>query len=313
MIKVAINGFGRIGRILARIILQNKHFELIAINDIYDIYMMDYLLKHDSIYGNFKKRNTIKMTSCADIKKLDWSGVDILFECSGIYTKEDELKYHLENGAKKIILSTYSNELPMFIMGFNEKKYNNENIISSCSCTANCVVPILSVIDKYVGIQKCNITTIHSYTSEQNLLDNKNTDIRRSRSATQNIIPLSSNVANASVYFLPHLKDKLSANSIRIPVGNGVLIDLHIKISQKSKLSHIKKILNENINKNIVKISKNFMVSTDVKGIGYSSIIDENSIHLVQDDFLQLLLWQDNEYGYAKKVEQMAELMKEYL
>jgi glyceraldehyde 3-phosphate dehydrogenase len=324
MKKVAINGFGRIGRVLARIILRNEHFKLVAINDIYDIPMMVYLFQHDSVYGNLKdkisltKNNNLKindsiirLTSCASIKKLNWKEVDILFECSGVYSKKDELSVHLKNGAKKVVLCAYSKELPMFIIGANEKDYNHENIISGCSCTANCVVPVLDIIDKFFGIEKCNITTIHSYTSEQNLLDNKNADIRRSRSATQNIIPLASNVANASLAFLPHLKDKIYANSIRVPVENGVLIDLHIKLSENSDIYHIKDILHKNIDKRVVSISNDFIVSRDIKGSSYSAIIDESSIQLAQNNFLQIMLWQDNEYGYAQRIIDLAKIIGE--
>ncbi len=322
MIKVAINGFGRIGRILARAILRNKDFKLIAINDIYDVSTMIYLFKHDSVYGNISdnillekdnkliiNNNIVRLTSCTDLKKLNWKEVDILFECSGVYAKKEELSLHLRNGAKKVILSAYSKELPMFIVGVNEKDYNNQNIISNCSCTANCVVPVITVIDRFFGIEKCFITTIHSYTSDQSLLDNKNSDIRKSRSATQNIIPLSSNVANASLAFLPHLKDKIYANSIRVPVENGVLIDLHIKLSTNSDISYIKNILHKNIDKKVVKISSDFMVSKDIKKDSYSAIIDTNSLQLAQNDFLKMMIWQDNEYGYAQRILDLAKII----
>ncbi len=310
MIKVAINGFGRIGRLLARIILENNIFQLVKINDIYDPSIMKYLFENDTVYGcTDQKLTNVSLSTCKEIEKLDWSDIDILFECSGVYTKKAELSSHIENGAKKVILSAFSKELPVFIMGINEMEYKKENIISSSSCTANCIVPVLSIIDKYFGVKKCYITTIHSYTSEQNLIDNKNIDLRRARSAPNNIIPLSSNVANATLYFLPHLKNKIFANSIRVPIENGVLIDLHIELSNKTNLTYTKEILAKHIDKKVVDISKNPIVSKDIKSIKYSATIDEELMQLVENKFLRIMLWQDNEFAYARRVIEIAKII----
>ena len=308
-IRVAINGFGRIGRILARIILQNPHFKLMQVNDIYDTDMMYHLLKHDSSYGNFETDTKFKMTNHSDIKKLQWDNVDIVFECSGVYHTKKELSWHIKNGAKKVILSSFSKELPTYIYGINEKEYKNESIISNSSCTANCTVAVFKIIDKYLGIISAQITTIHSYTTDQNLLDNKNRDIRRSRSATQNIIPLSSNVANATVQFLPHLKGKITAESIRVPVINGVLIDINILLKKKTSLLEIKKIIRSHINPKISYFSNDHFVSSDIKKMPYSNIIDEELIKLSGKNLLKLMLWQDNEYGYARRILDMAEVV----
>jgi len=306
MIRVAINGFGRIGRILARIVLQNPDFKLVQVNDIYDTSMMYHLFKHDSSYGNFDTDKSFKMTNCSDIKKLQWDDVDIIFECSGVYHEKKELSWHIKNGAKKVILSSYSKKLPTYLYGVNEKEYKNENIISNSSCTANCTVPVFDIIDKYFGIDTATITTIHSYTTDQNLLDNKSTDIRRTRSATSNIIPLSSNVANATVQFLPHLKGKITANSIRVPVINGVLIDINILLKKKTSLLEIKKIIRSYINPKISYFSSDHFVSSDIKNMPYSNIIDEKLIKLSEENLLKLMLWQDNEYGYIKRLLDMA-------
>jgi len=306
MIRVAINGFGRIGRILAREILQNPHFKLIQVNDIYDANMMLHLLKHDSVYGNFQTDKSFKITNHSDIKSLKWDDIDIVFECSGVYSTKKDLSFHLQNGAKRVILSAFSKELPTYIYGVNEKEYKNEPIISNSSCTANCVVPIFHIIDKHLGIQKATITTIHSYTTDQSLLDSKNKDTRRARSATSNIIPLSSNVANATVQFLPHLKGKISANSIRIPVTNSVLIDTNIHLKKKSSIDKIKDILKKHHKPTITNLSKNRFVSSDTMHLPYSNIIDEDLIYLNDGNFLKLMIWQDNEYAYAKRVLDMA-------
>jgi len=310
MIKIGINGFGRIGRILAREIIKNPNLTLVKINDIYNEKMMEYLFRHDTVYGDFKSNASFIKTSREDIKKLNWNGIDIVYECSGIFHEKKELLWHIKNGAKKVILSSYSKELPTYIYGLNEKNYKNENIISSSSCTGNCVIPILSIIDKYIGIKNATITTIHSYTTDQNLLDNKNKDLRRARSSTQNIIPLQSNVGNATVQFLPHLKNKIAAKSIRVPVTNGILIDINISLKQKSSLKQIKRILHNFTNKHITHISKAFLVSSDIKGMSFSNIINEDMIYLCKDNFLKLMLWQDNEYGYVKRLIDMAKIVK---
>ena len=309
MTRVAINGFGRIGRILARIILQDSHFVLVQVNDVYDIKMMNHLLKHDTTYGDFETDQSFKMTNCSDIKKLQWESVDIVFECSGVYHEKKDLSWHIKNGAKKVILSAFSKELPTYMYGVNEKEYKKESIISNSSCTANCTVPVFNTIDKYLGIDSAAITTIHSYTTDQNLLDNKNKDIRRARSATSNIILLSSNVANATVQFLPHLKGKITAYSIRVPVINGVLIDINIKLRKKTSLTEVKKIIHSHINPEISYISNDSFVSSDIKAMPYSNIIDEELIKLSEGNLLKLMLWQDNEYGYARRILDMAEVV----
>jgi len=306
MIRVAINGFGRIGRILAREILQNSYFKLVQVNDIYDTKMMLHLLGHDSVYGNFQTDKSFEITHYSDIKNLKWDDIDIVFECSGVYNTKKDLKLHLKNGAKKVILSAFSKELPTFIYGVNENEYKDEKIISNSSCTANCVVPIFNIIDKYIGIQKATITTIHSYTTDQSLLDSKNKDPRRARSSTQNIIPLSSNVGNATVQFLPHLKEKISAQSLRVPVINGVLIDTNIYLKKKSSINEIKDILYQYHNLAITNLSKNRFVSSDIRYLPYSNIIDEDLIYLSDKDFLKLMIWQDNEFGYTKRLLDLA-------
>ncbi len=303
MIKVGINGFGRIGRVLTRLILKSKDFKLLAINDIYDNNMRKYLFEHDSVYGSTNYNlDKVRLLSQPNIKDIPWQDVDIVFECSGKFSKKEELDYHLKNGAKKVILSAFSNSIPIYICGFNDNLYKNENIISNSSCTANCVVPILHIIDKNFGVEKCNITTVHSWTIDQNLLDNKNKDLRRARSAPNNIIPLDSNVANATSFVMPHLKGKLYSKSIRVPIANGVIIDLHIKLSKKTTLEEIVNKLEKNINKNINFISEEEIASSDITGTKYSAIIDKNLIHLNGGDFLQLFLWQDNEMGYTHRL-----------
>ncbi len=310
MIKVAINGFGRIGRVLARTLLKDKNFQIILINDIYDQVMMNYLFNHDSIYANSSLNlDNITLTSHKNIKDIDFRDIDIVFECSGVYNDKKQLQTYIKNGAKNVIVTAYLKDLPMFIVGVNEKSYKGENIISNTSCTANCAVPILKIIDDHIGINRCTITTIHSYTSEQNLLDNKNKDLRRTRSAPNNIIPLDSNVATATLYFLPHLKDKIYSKSIRVPVTNSVVIDLHISLSLKANIPKIEKILSEFLCNKTTLFDKGYIVSKDITHTKYSSIIDKSFIQLSDNNFLRIMLWQDNEYAYVQRVIDLAKIV----
>ena len=308
MIKVAINGFGRIGRTLSREILKDKRFKLVLINDIFDTDMMKYLFNFDSVYGKSDLSiDDIQLTSKQKIEDLNLKDIDILFECSGIFTTKKELQKHIDNGAKKVILTAHSKDIPNYIADINDDRYNAEKIISASSCTANCIVPVLKLIDDKLNVKRCNITTVHSYTSEQNLLDNKNSDIRRCRAAPTNIIPLSSNAAKTTSYFLPHLKNKIFSTSIRVPVENSVLVDIHIELSKRCDIEDLKELLSSGSNKNGIKLSSENIVSRDVKASPFSSIIDEDFIQMIKGDMLRVFLWQDNEYGYIKRVLKLAQ------
>lgn len=302
MVSIGINGFGRIGRLIAREILRSKDLRLSQVNDIYSRDIMLHLLKHDSIYKNFTPPYQFRLSSQPDIKKIDWIDTDVVIEASGIYTKKEELGFHLKNGAKKVILTAYNKELPTYIVGVNEKRYGGEKIISASSCTGNCTIEVMDIIDRDFGIKSAHITTIHSYTTDQNLLDNKNKDPRRARGAATNIIPLHSNVANAIIQFLPHLKNRLHSTSIRVPTQNGVLIDINVKLARKTDIESIKKTLQREADRNTISFSRPPIVSSDITGLTYSAIIDEELIIVQNRDLLKLMLWQDNEKGYVSRV-----------
>ncbi|NPA73553.1 MAG: hypothetical protein GXO12_02465 [Epsilonproteobacteria bacterium] len=310
MIKVAINGFGRIGRCLTKAILQENLFKIVLINDIYDSETMEYLFRHDSVYGDTKyDLKDIKITNTKDIQDLNLQDIDIVFECSGVYSTEKELSKHIKNGAKRVILTSHSKDVRNFISGVNEHLYKKEKIVAASSCTANSIAPVLKILEnENIKIKSFNATTLHSYTSEQNLLDNKNSDIRRCRASALNIIPLASNVQNSVAYFFPHLKDKIRSKSVRVPVENGILIDLHIKLSKKSDLKAVKDALSKS-DKTLIKLSFCDIVSRYVRNDTHSTIIDIKLIQLIKNDFLRLLLWQDNEYGYANRVLDFAKIV----
>jgi len=324
-IRVLINGFGRIGRSAARIMLDDSAFELIAINDLYSYEQMAYLLKYDSIYGTLKhdvnaKGNRLfvnsqeikffseKNPANIDIKPLD---IDIVLQCTGVFlTKESNIPF-IENGAKKVLVSApASDDMLTYIYGVNHKEYKHEDIISSSSCSANAIVPIFKIIDKHFGIESAMMSMYHSYTAYQHLLDNAHhsEDIRRTRSATQNIIPLVSSAAQATSYFFPKLKEKLYARSIRIPISSTTLYDLSIKISKVNTEENINQILKKEISTSytaVLDTRDEVRESSDFIQNPHSAVVNL-AFTKVAGDLLKVSAWQDNEYGYAKRLVDMA-------
>ncbi len=322
MIKVFVNGFGRIGRIATRIILEDDRFELVGINDIYSFKQMAQLLKNDSIYGSLNHKIELKDDKLIiDDKTIQLFNQknspsiksDVLLQCSGIHLTAKANKPYIENGAKKIIISApSSDEVPTYIYGINHQNYQGEPIISNSSCSANAIVPIFEIIQKNFGIKSAFMSMIHSYTAYQKLLDVKHysQDIRRARSATQNIIPLESSAAGATAKFFPHLKDKLYAKSIRVPVSATTCYDLSINLSKKSSEAKVLKVLQDSIaSSDILGITDIALVSTDFIQNPYSATVDMSFTNLLDGDLLRVLAWQDNEYGYAKRVIDMAEII----
>ncbi len=330
-IRIFINGFGRIGRSVARIILEEEEssFELVGINDLYSYEQMAYLLKYDSIYGTLDNdisliedklrigNQTVKLFSEPDpenmhIKSLN---VDIVLQCSGIFlTTQSNLPW-IENGAKKVIISApVTDDTPTYIFGVNHKEYKQETIISNSSCSANAIVPIFQIIDKHFGIQSAMMSMYHSYTSYQNLLDGKHysKDIRRTRSATQNIIPLMSSAAEATAYFFPHLKEKLYAKSIRVPIFSTTLYDLSIKLNGCYKEEEINEQLESEIKstyKNILDTTNTPNESGDYIQNPHSAVINLPFTSIAGGNLLRISAWQDNEYGYAKRLVDMAKFI----
>jgi len=314
MIKVFINGFGRIGRCAARIILEDEQFELVGINDIYDIEQMKQLYENDSIYG--KATSTLEHVKLFSQKTPPVIECDVLLQCTGVHlTNEANLPY-LKNGAKKVIISApASNEVPTYIYGINHKHYKDEKVISNSSCSANAIVPIFDIIQKNFGIKSAFLSMYHSYTAYQKLLDVKHysKDIRRARSATQNIIPLESSAAKATSKFFPHLVDKLYAKSIRVPVSATTFYDLSINLTQVSSSSEVLKVLqNEIKSSNILEMTNTPLVSRDFIQNPYSATIDLNFTQLIEGNLLRVSAWQDNEYGYTKRLVDMVEVVAKY-
>jgi glyceraldehyde 3-phosphate dehydrogenase len=311
MIKVFINGFGRIGRCVARIILEDEQFELVGVNDIYDIQQMKQLFANDSIYG--KATSTLENVKLFSQKSPPMIECDVLLQCSGVHLSDEANQPFLKNGAKKVIISApASDEIPTYIYGVNHQEYQDENIISNSSCSANAIVPIFDIIQKNFGIKSANLSMYHSYTAYQKLLDVKHysKDIRRARSATQNIIPLESSAANATSKFFPHLKDKLYAKSIRVPVSATTFYDLSIHLAKRSSNSKMLETLQKEVKSStILDLTDKPLVSRDFIQNPYSATIDLNFTQLLDGDLLRVSAWQDNEYGYAKRLADMVEVV----
>jgi glyceraldehyde 3-phosphate dehydrogenase len=311
MIKVFINGFGRIGRSAARIILEDKEFELVGINDIYDTKQMKQLFLNDSIYG---KSNTtldgVKLYSQKEPPKVE---CDVLLQCSGVHLSTEANLPYIKAGAKKVIISApASDETPTYIYGVNHKSYNHETIISNSSCSANAIVPIFKIIQEHFGIKSAMLSMYHSYTAYQKLLDVKHysKDMRRARSATQNIIPLLSSAASATATFFPHLEGKLYAKSIRVPVSAATFYDLSIKIESKTDRERLLEILKQESSKqNILDFIDTPLVSRDFIKSPYSATIDAEFTTSFEN-LLSIAAWQDNEYGYARRLVDMVKVVK---
>jgi len=329
-IRIFINGFGRIGRSATRIILEDSSFELVGINDLYSYEQMAYLLKYDSIYGVldydisvkedrlFINDQAVKLFSEPNAEHMNIKSlnVDVVLQCSGMFlTTESNLPW-IKNGASKVIISTpVTDDTPTYIFGVNHTQYKQESVISNSSCSANAIVPIFQILDKYFGIEGAMMSMYHSYTSYQNLLDGKHysNDIRRTRSATQNIIPLMSSAAEATAYFFPHLKEKLYAKSIRVPIPSTTLYDLSIKLEGCYTKEEVNQRLEAEIKssyENILDTTNTPNESNDYIQNPHSAVINLPLTSIVGGNLLRVSAWQDNEYGYAKRLVDMAKVIQ---
>ena len=326
-LKIAINGFGRIGRCVTRIATTREDVEIVAINDMATVDMMLYLLKNDSVHGIFDSKvikldeqnisidgKKIKVFNETDQKKLRFadSGADVVLECTGIFLTKDDAMTHINYGIKKVIFSapTQDEIIPTFVLGVNEKKYNGQNIISNASCTTNCLAPIAKVLDENFGIQKGLMTTIHSYTNDQNLLDSKHSrDKRRARAGAVNMIPTSTGAAKALNLVLPQLRGKLHGQSVRVPTPDVSMVDLNLVVKKSTSKEEVNALLNrvaDNELQGILLIDKEMRVSSDFIGSQYSSIVAEDLTQVIGGDMIKIMSWYDNEWGYSTRLLDMA-------
>ena len=326
-LKIAINGFGRIGRCVTRIASTRDDIEIVAINDMASKDMMLYLLKYDSVHGVFDKsvknsqsdivkinEKNVKIFNESNPKNLDFSGldVDLVLECTGVFLTKELAQVHLDNGAKKVLLSAPAKDenTPTFVLGVNHTEYNGELIVSNASCTTNCLAPVASILDEAFGIEKGLMTTVHSYTNDQNLLDVKHYgDTRRSRAAAINMIPTTTGAAKALNLVLPNLKDKLDGTSIRVPAPDVSMVDLTLHVAKKTSREEVVSLFStmaETKYKNLLLVDKEKRVSQDFVGSQFSSIVAEDLIQVIGEDMIGVRAWYDNEWGYSSRLLDMA-------
>lgn len=315
--RVFINGFGRIGRVALRIMIEDESIEVVGINDIYDFKQMGELFKHDSVYGAYHDSvlvqndtimigaNSIKLYNEKEPSNLHLHDVDVLLQCTGIFLTKSANSVYLQNGVKKVLISAPAEEgIPTFVMDVNHQEYQGESILSNSSCSANAILPILDILDKKFTIQNASMSMFHSYTAYQSLLDVKHysKDIRRTRSATQNIQPLVSSAAKEVEKFFPHLKEKLYAKSIRVPVAACTLYDITLKLSSKSNKEAINQLFYAQKH---LAIAHENAVSSDFIANPHAAIMDLALTQVLDGDLLKVFAWQDNEYGYAYQLVRM--------
>jgi len=322
MVKVGINGFGRIGRNVFRAALNNPEVEIVAINDLTNVKTLAHLLKYDSTHGKIDATveaaedalivngKSIKVFAERDPGALPWAeyGVEIVVESTGIFTAKEKAEAHLKGGAKKVIISApATNEDITIVMGVNEDKYDpaKHTIISNASCTTNCLAPFAKVLHEKFGIVKGMMSTIHSYTNDQQVLDLPHKDLRRARAAAENIIPSTTGAAKAVALVLPELKGKLNGMAFRVPTPNVSVTDLVVELSRNVTVEEVNAALKEAANgplKGILNYSEEPLVSRDYNGDPASSTIDALSTMVVGDNLVKVVSWYDNEWGYSNRV-----------
>ncbi|MDO7252458.1 type I glyceraldehyde-3-phosphate dehydrogenase [Helicobacter cappadocius] len=319
-LKIAINGFGRLGRSIARVITNRDDVELVGINDASEWEILSYLLENDSTHGHFPKSvsyennqlfidsKPVKTFSYSNPNDLDFTicDADVVIESSGKFLTQEEVKHHIKKGIKKVVFSAPTNdETPTFVMGVNHHLYNGQNIISNASCTTNCLAPICQIIHENFGIQAGTLSTIHSYTNDQNLLDSAHkSDKRRSRAAAVNIIPTSTGAAKSIYKILPDLKGKLHGHSIRVPVIDVSMVDLNLELKEPICADIINDTL-INASKNryagILGIDEKYGVSTDFLNDPRSSIVAKDLTFSI-GKMVKIMAWYDNEWGYSNRI-----------
>lgn len=320
MIKVAINGFGRIGRQAFRRVLE-KHpdIEVVAINDLTDSKTLAHLLKYDSVYGKFDKEINCKMFAEKDPEKLPWKDlrVDVVLECTGLFTDNESAKKHITAGAKKVIISAPGKDTPGFVLGVNADKYDGSNdVVDMGSCTTNCVATIAKVLNDNFKIQKGFMTTVHSYTNDQRILDLPHKDLRRARAAAINMIPTSTGAAKALGKMIPELQGKMDGIAIRVPTPTVSLLDLIIETEKPATKEEInnafKKAAESKELKGILRVEENELVSSDFIGDSHSSIVDLAET-MVNENMVKVIGWYDNEWGYSCRLAEFAEFVGKQL
>ena len=334
MIKVAINGFGRIGRLAFRQIVTQTDFDIVAINDLTSAEDLAYLVKYDTVHRTFHEdeitfegdeivvahQKRIKVFAEMDPANLPWGelGVDLVLECTGKFTKLEDAKKHIEAGAKKVLISAPGKgDMKTIVYNVNHNDLTSEDIIvSAASCTTNCLAPVLKVINDNLGIKKGFMTTVHAYTNDQATLDiahKKGIKARRGRACGQNIVPASTGAASAIGLVIPDLLNKMDGLAFRVPVADGSLIDVTLELKKNTSVEEVNKLLMDNQDETL-KFTMDPIVSSDIIGKKYGALVDGLSTSIVEVDDTQLVkivAWYDNEYGYTAQMLRTAKKMFE--
>ena len=321
--KVAINGFGRIGRSVFRILNKRKDIDVVAINDIFDKEALAYLLKYDTVMGRFSESvelngdilktesQKVKLIAERDPASLPWSemGVDVVIESTGIFRQKSQLSMHLSAGAKRVILTVPAKDDIDYtvVLGVNDEGLKPEHrIVSNASCTTNCLAPMAKVLDSEFGIELGVINTIHAYTNDQRLADVPHSDWRRSRAAAENVIPTTTGAARAVGKVLPELNGKLDGIAMRVPVPDGSVVDFNVRLKRDVRVEEVNDAIYESSKKHSLKKVLQYstlpVVSTDIIGNPHSSIFDAPFTRVIEGNFIKTLNWYDNEWGYSNRV-----------
>ncbi|CAL2086923.1 type I glyceraldehyde-3-phosphate dehydrogenase [Tenacibaculum sp. 190524A02b] len=326
MIKIGINGFGRIGRLAFRSAVKRSNVQVVAINDLLDINYLAYMLKHDSVHGAFDgtvevvnnklvvNGNEIRITAERNPEDLKWDevGAEYVLECTGLFTKKEKAESHLKGGAKKVVISAPSPDAPMFVMGVNNKELKKtDTVFSNASCTTNCLSPIAKVLNDNFGIVEGLMTTVHASTATQRTVDGPSMkDWRGGRSSIHNIIPSSTGAAKAVGKVIPELDGKLTGMAFRVPTMDVSVVDLTVKLAKEASYDTIKEVMKDaadNEMKGILGYTEELVVSQDFVGDTRTSIFDANAGIALTDNFVKVVSWYDNEIGYSTKIVDLVE------
>ncbi len=329
LIRVAINGFGRIGRNAFKLAMANPALEVVAINDLTDTATLAHLLRHDSNYGEYHAEvvagdgfitvadKKVQVTAIKEPNKLPWDklGVDVVIESTGRFTEYEDLKLHLAAGAKKVVLSAPEKDDThgdTYVIGANEHQLKSDHkIISNASCTTNCIAPVMAVLEQELGVAKSLMTTVHSYTASQMLQDGPAKDLREARAAAQNIVPTTTGAAIAAALTVPSLKGHFDGLSVRVPSPVVSLSDITFVAKRKTSIEEVNKILRHaaaTSHRGIIEVTDQELVSVDFKGNPHSAIVDAKLTNVVDGDLVKVVAWYDNEWGYSNRLVEMVEL-----
>ncbi len=327
MTRIGINGFGRIGRSVFRVLSDRPGLEVVAINDLFETAQLAYLLRHDTVMGAFDKAvshderalyvggKRIAMTAERKPAAIPWGdlGVEVVIESTGVFTSREQIAQHLAGGARKVILTVPAKDEvdATVVLGVNDEVLRPEHrLVSNASCTTNCLAPLVKILDDSFGVEEGFMTTVHAYTNDQRLADAPHKDFRRSRAAAENIIPTTTGAARTVGKVLPHLKGRLDGMSLRVPVPDGSLVDFTARLRQRPDAAAVNAAVREAAAgplRSIVEYSEVPLVSTDIIGNPHSSIFDALSTEADGDGFVQVVGWYDNEWGYSNRVADLVE------